>query len=156
MYVQYTRKYALFTCMKKTCSSPWIKFYPDSRWALILTLVSCVLCGGCSTFLLYFLYWGQYQINRRHQPHDTDKGESGELWRGRPPGYISSPSQEQRLKGIVSGDWEQIQWIPSDKSEECRVAGAYFFLILMSFSCFNLKNACFGGFSFDSYSANDK
>ncbi len=60
------------------------------------------------------------------------------------------------LKGIVSRDWEQIQWIPSDRSEECRVAGAYFFPILMSFSCLNSKNACFGGFSFDSYSANDK
>ncbi len=33
----------------------------------------------------------------------------------------------QCLKGIVSRDWEQIQWIPSGWSEECRVAGAYFF-----------------------------
>jgi hypothetical protein len=60
------------------------------------------------------------------------------------------------FKGIVCQDWEQIQWIPSAKSEECRVAGAYFFPVLMPLSCFNSKNACFGGFSFDSYSANDK
>jgi hypothetical protein len=60
------------------------------------------------------------------------------------------------LKGIVSRDWEQIHWIPSDWSEECRVAGAYFFPFLKPFLCFNLKNAWFGGFSFDSYSANDK
>jgi hypothetical protein len=60
------------------------------------------------------------------------------------------------IKGIVSRDWEQIQWIPSDWSEECRVAGAYFSPVLKPFLCFNLKNACFGGFSFDSYSANDK
>ncbi len=52
------------------------------------------------------------------------------------------------IKGIVSRDWEQIQWIPSDWSEECRVAGAYFVPVLMPFSCFNLKNAWFGSFSF--------
>jgi hypothetical protein len=60
------------------------------------------------------------------------------------------------FKGIVSRDGEQIQWIPSDRTEEYRVAGAYLFTVLMPFLCFNLKNACFGGFSFDSYSANDK
>ncbi len=60
------------------------------------------------------------------------------------------------LQGIVSRDSEQIQWIPNDRSEECRVTGAYFFPVVMPFSCFNSKNACFGGFSFDSYSANDK
>ncbi len=60
------------------------------------------------------------------------------------------------IKGIVSRDWEQIQWIPSVKSEKCRVAGAYFFPVLMPFSCFNSKNMCFVSFSFDSYSANDK
>jgi hypothetical protein len=32
----------------------------------------------------------------------------------------------------------------------------HFFPNLMPFSCFNSKNACFGSFSFDSYSANDK
>jgi hypothetical protein len=42
------------------------------------------------------------------------------------------------------------------RCEEHRVAGAYFYSILMPFSCLNSKNACFGGFSFDSYSANDK
>jgi hypothetical protein len=42
------------------------------------------------------------------------------------------------------------------RSEECRVAGEYFIPIFIPFSCFNSKNACFGGFSFDSYSANDK
>ncbi len=60
------------------------------------------------------------------------------------------------FKGIVSQDWEKIQWIPSDRFEEWRVAGAYFFPDLMPFSCLNSKNACFGSFSFDSYSANDK
>ncbi len=30
-------------------------------------------------------------------------------------------------------DWERIQWIPSDRSEECRVAGAYFFLFRCHF-----------------------
>jgi hypothetical protein len=56
----------------------------------------------------------------------------------------------------VSGDWEWIQWIIIVRSEECRVAGAYLYSVLMPFSCFISKNACFGGFSFDSYSANDE
>jgi hypothetical protein len=44
------------------------------------------------------------------------------------------------VKGIVSRDWEQMQWIPSDRSEECRVAGTYFFLFRwMPFSCINSK-----------------
>ncbi len=43
------------------------------------------------------------------------------------------------LKGIVSRDWEQIQWIPSDRFEECRVAGAYFFSVLKPFLCLILK-----------------
>ncbi len=44
----------------------------------------------------------------------------------------------------------------SIRSEECRVVGAYFYSVLVPFSCFNWKKAWFGGFSFDSYSANDK
>jgi hypothetical protein len=60
------------------------------------------------------------------------------------------------LKGIVSRVWEQLQWHPSDKSEEFSIAGAYFYSLLITFSCFNSQNACCSGFSFDSYSANDE
>jgi hypothetical protein len=107
------------------------------------------------------------------------------------------------LKGIVSWVWEQLQWNPSDRSEEfctarayftpfwchfhvlilkkhsvtvshltvtlqmmsnswrslCEwlsTAGAYFYSLLMTFSCFNSKKAFCGGFSFDSHSANDE
>jgi hypothetical protein len=41
----------------------------------------------------------------------------------------------------------------SVRSEECRVAGAYLYSVLMTFSCFTSKNACFGDFSFDSHCA---
>jgi hypothetical protein len=59
------------------------------------------------------------------------------------------------LKGIVSRFREQLQWNPSDRSEEFRTAGAYFYSLLMPFSCFSYKKAFCGGFSFDSHSAND-
>jgi hypothetical protein len=55
------------------------------------------------------------------------------------------------LKGIVSRVGEQLQWIPSDRSEEFRIAGTYYYLLLMPFLCFDPKAACFGGFSFDSH-----
>ncbi len=61
-----------------------------------------------------------------------------------------------RVKGIVSQDGEWTQWILSVKSGKCKVAGAYFYSILMSFSSFHSKNVRFGGFSFDSYSADKK
>jgi hypothetical protein len=53
----------------------------------------------------------------------------------------------KHFKGIVSWDWEQIQWILSVRYDECRVAGAYFY---------SVKYTCLDGFSFDSYSVNDK
>jgi hypothetical protein len=59
------------------------------------------------------------------------------------------------LKGIVSRVWGQLQWIPSDRSEEFRIAGAYIYSLLTLFSCFNSKKACFGGFLFDSHSVYD-
>ncbi len=43
-----------------------------------------------------------------------------------------------------------------DRSEEFNVAGAYFYSVLMSFLRFHSEKACFGGFSFDSQSANDE
>ncbi len=43
------------------------------------------------------------------------------------------------IKGIVSRVWEQLQWHPSDRSEEFRTAGAYFYSLFMPFSCFNSK-----------------
>jgi hypothetical protein len=61
----------------------------------------------------------------------------------------------QTVKRIVSRDRVWIQWILTVRSEECRVAGEYFYSALMPFSCFNLKNVCFGCFSLDSYSAHD-
>jgi hypothetical protein len=45
------------------------------------------------------------------------------------------------LKGIVSQVREQLQWNPSDRSEEFRTAGAYFYSLLMPFSCFSSKKA---------------
>jgi hypothetical protein len=33
-------------------------------------------------------------------------------------------SNDNLFKGIVSQDWERIQWLPCDRFEECRVAGA--------------------------------
>jgi hypothetical protein len=40
----------------------------------------------------------------------------------------------------------------SDISEEFRVAELYFYTVFMSLSCFDYKNGCFCGFSFDSHS----
>ncbi len=56
----------------------------------------------------------------------------------------------------MSRVWEQLIWNPSDKSEEFRIAGTYFYSLLMPFTWFNSKKACFGGFSFDNHSANDE
>ena len=70
--------------------------------------------------------------------------------------FLSFMDSLWHIKGIVSRDWERLQWFPSVRSEECRVTGAYFYSILMPFWCFNSKKACFCGFSFDSYSANDE
>jgi hypothetical protein len=39
---------------------------------------------------------------------------------------VTSAKASCRLKGIMSGNWEWIQWIPSVRYKECRVAGAYF------------------------------
>jgi hypothetical protein len=66
------------------------------------------------------------------------------------PKCVKARSGNQCIKGIVSWVWEQLQWNPSDRSEEFRTAGAYFYSFLMPFSCFNSKKAIFGGFSFDS------
>ncbi len=60
------------------------------------------------------------------------------------------------FKGIVSRVWEQLQWHPSDRSEEFRITGAYFYSLLIPFSCFNSKKTHYSGFSFDSYSANEE
>ncbi len=60
------------------------------------------------------------------------------------------------LKGIVSWDWDWLEWIVNERSKELRIAGAYFYCFLMPFSCFNLQKASFVGFSFDSYSADDE
>ncbi len=60
------------------------------------------------------------------------------------------------VKGIVSRVWEQLQWNPSDRSEEFRTAGAYFYSLLVPFSRLNSKKAFCAGFSFDSNSANDE
>ncbi len=64
--------------------------------------------------------------------------------------------KQQGLKGIVSRLWEQLQWNPSDRSEEFRTAEAYFYSLLMPFSCFTSKKAFCGSFSFDSNSAKDE
>jgi hypothetical protein len=64
--------------------------------------------------------------------------------------------RQRKSKRIVSRVWEQLQWNPSDRSEEFRTAGAYFYSLLMPFLCFNSKKAYCGGFSFDSNSANDE
>jgi hypothetical protein len=56
----------------------------------------------------------------------------------------------------VSQVLEQLQWNPSDRSEEFRTAGAYFYSLFMPFSCFKSEKAFCGGFSFDSHSANDE
>jgi hypothetical protein len=63
--------------------------------------------------------------------------------------YQSSPF----LKGIVSRDWERLQGIIYDGSEEYKIVGAYFYLFLTSVSC---KKACFASFSFDSHSVSDE
>ncbi len=42
------------------------------------------------------------------------------------------------LKGIVSWDWDWLEWIVNERSKGLRVAGAYFYCFLMPFSCFNL------------------
>ncbi len=60
------------------------------------------------------------------------------------------------FKGILSRVREQLQWHPSDRSEEFRITEAYFYSLLIPFSCFNSKKACCSSFSFDSYSANDQ
>ncbi len=63
-----------------------------------------------------------------------------------------------QLNGKVSQHWEQLLWIPSDRSEEFRVAdaGTYFYTVFIVLSCFNSKkNVWFGRFSFDSHPANE-
>jgi hypothetical protein len=70
--------------------------------------------------------------------------------------HTPHPYMDHILKGIVCRVWEQLQWHPSDRSEEFRIAGAYFYALFIPFSCFNSKKACCSGFSFDSYSANDE
>jgi hypothetical protein len=52
---------------------------------------------------------------------------------------VVSSTSVQGFKGIVSRVWEQLQWNPNDRSEEFRTAGAYFYSLLMPFSCFNSK-----------------
>jgi hypothetical protein len=64
--------------------------------------------------------------------------------------------REEHIKEIESRVLEQLQWNPSDRSEEFRVAGAYFYSLFLPFSCFNSKKACRGSFSFDSHSTNDE
>ncbi len=68
----------------------------------------------------------------------------------------NAPPAGYRLKGIVLLVLEQLQLNPSDRSEEFRTAGTYFYSLSMPFSCFNSKKALCGGFSFDSHSANDE
>ncbi len=61
------------------------------------------------------------------------------------------------IKGIVSWDWDWLEWIVNEISKELRIAGAYFYCFLMPFSCFNLKKkTSFVCFLFDSYSADDE
>ncbi len=79
-----------------------------------------------------------------------------------PPSSLSPSSNRvskniiSGLKGIVSWDWDWLEWIVNERSKELRIAGAYFYCFLMPFSCFNYQKASFVGFSFDSYSADDE
>ncbi len=41
------------------------------------------------------------------------------------------------FKGIVSWDWDRLEWIVNERSKELRIAGAYLYCFLMPFSCFN-------------------
>ena len=44
----------------------------------------------------------------------------------------------ERLKGIVSRDWAELEMMSVDRSEVVSIAGSYFYSFLTAFSCLNI------------------
>jgi hypothetical protein len=56
-----------------------------------------------------------------------------------------------QFRGTVSRDWECLQLVPIDGSEEFGVGGAYLKRFSTSFSCFNSIKPWFGGFQMQQF-----